>query len=328
MADRKTKLLLAVVLAAIVAGIGSANAEIFPSRPITMIVPFAVGGPNDTIARILAERMRAPLGQAVIVENVGGAAGTIGVGRVARAPGDGYTLSFGSLTSHVLNGAIYPLPYDLKSDLEPVSLVADGPQVIVASKAVPASNLQELIAWLEANPDKASLGHPGLGSAAHLAGILLQKQTGTRFQLVPYRGAGPAFQDVIAGQIDMTMTSAATCLPQVRAGTVKALAVMGKSRLAAAPDIPTVDEAGLPGLYNSIWFGIWAPKGTPSDVIAKLNAAVIDALADPTVRQRLADLGQEIPPREQLTPQALGAHQRSEIEKWWPIVKAANIKAD
>src|SRR5215471_9301600 len=320
--------LLAAALAAIVAGIGSASAEIFPSRPITMIVPFAVGGPNDTIARIVAERMRAPLGQPVIVENVGGAAGTIGVGRVARAPGDGYTLSFGSLTSHVLNGAIYPLPYDLLSDLEPVSLVADGPQVIVASKAVPASNLQELIAWLKANPDKASLGHPGLGSAAHLAGILLQKETGTRFQLVPYRGAGPAFQDVIAGQIDMTMTSAATCLPQVRAGTVKALAVMGKSRLAAAPDIPTVDEAGLPGLYSSIWFGIWAPKGTPSDLIARLNGAVIDALADPTVRQRLADLGQEIPPREQQTPQALRAHQRAEIEKWWPIVKAANVKAD
>jgi len=320
--------LLAAVLAAIVAGIGSASAEIYPSRPITMIVPFAVGGPNDTIARIMAERMRASLGQPVIVENVGGAAGTIGVGRVARAPGDGYTLSFGSLSSHVLNGAIYPLPYDLLSDLEPISLVADGPQVIVASKAVPARNLRELIAWLKANPNKASEGHPGLGSAAHLAGILLQKETGTRFQLVPYRGAGPAFQDVIAGQIDMTMTSAATCLPQVRAGTVKALAVMGKSRLAAAPDIPTVDEAGLPGLYSSIWFGIWAPKGTPSDLIARLNGAVIDALADPTVRQRLADLGQEIPPREQQTPQALRAHQRAEIEKWWPIVKAANVKAD
>ena len=281
------------------------------------------------VARIVAERMRSSLGQTVIIENVTGANGKLGTGRVARATPDGYTLAFGvSFSTHVVNGAIYALPYDVINDFEPVALVADAPQLILAKKAMPANDLKELIAWLKANPDKASLGHTGAGSPAHVAGILFQKQTGTRFQFVPYRGAGPAMQDLIAGHIDLMFVDADIALAHVRAGSIKAYAVTAKNRLAAAPDIPTVDEAGLPGFYVSPWFAFWAPKGTPKDVIAKLNAAVVDALADTAVRQRLADLGQEIFPREQQTPEALGAFHKAEIEKWWPIIKEASIKVE
>jgi tripartite-type tricarboxylate transporter receptor subunit TctC len=320
--------LASFVFAAAFGNVAIAAEQFYPSRPITMIVPFAAGGPTDTIARILAEHMRVSLDQPVILENVTGAAGSIGVGRVARAAGDGYTLVIGVWGTHVLNGAIYPLQYDLLKDFEPISLLASNPMVIVAKKVMPAKDLMELIAWLKANPDKASAGTTGTGGASHVAAILFQKETGTRFQFVPYRGLAPAMQDLVAGQIDMMIDNPATSLPQARAGTIKAYATTAKARLAAAPDIPTADEAGLPGFNVSQWTALWAPKGTPKDIIAKLNEAVVESLADKNVLVRLADLGQSIPPRDQQTPESLGAYQKAEIEKWWPIIKAANIKGE
>jgi tripartite-type tricarboxylate transporter receptor subunit TctC len=302
--------------------------QAYPMRPITIIVPFAAGGGTDTLARIIAQRIRGSLSQPIIIENVAGATGTIGVGRVVRAAGDGYTLSLGTLSTHVLSGALYALPYDLLKDLTPVAYLATEPSLIVAKKTMPAKDLKELIAWLKANPDKASQGTAGVGNTAHVAGLLFQKETGTRFQLVPYRGSAPAMQDLIAGQIDIMIDAASNTVAQVRAGSIKAYAVADKTRLTAAPEIPTVDEAGLPGFYSSIWFGLWAPARTPKEIIAKLNTAVVDALADPTVRARIAALGQDIPPREQQTPEALGAFHKAEIEKWWPIIKAANIKGE
>jgi tripartite-type tricarboxylate transporter receptor subunit TctC len=264
----------------------------------------------------------------VIVENIVGAAGSVGVGRVARAAPDGYTLDLGQWGTHVLNGAIYKLPYDVLTDFEPVSLIADSPLVMVTRKSMPAKDLGELIAWLKANPDKASQGTSGVGGPSHVAGLLFQKETGTRFQLVPYRGAAPAMQDVAAGQVDMMFDNPATSLPQVRAGTIKAYAITAKNRLAAAPQIPSVDEAGLPGLHMSVWFGLFAPKQTPKTIINQLNAAVVNALANPAVRQRFNDLGVEIPSRDQQTPEALAAYQKAEIERWWPIIKAAGIKGE
>ena len=305
-----------------------ANAQGYPSRPITIGMPFAAGGSGDTIARIVAERLRVTLGRPVIVENITGAGGSIGTGRVARATPDGYTLILGNWATHVVNGAVLALQYDVLNDFEPVSLVASQPMLIVAKKAVPATNLKELIAWLKANPGKASQGTAGAGSATHIAGVFFQNETGTRLPLVTYRGSAPAMQDLVAGQIDLIIDLPGNSLSQARAGTVKALAVTAKSRLAAAHEIPSVDEAALPGFYISVWYALWAPKGTPKDVIAKLNAAVTDALADPTVRHRLADLGNEIPPLDRQSPEALGAFHKAEIEKWWPIIKAANIKAN
>jgi tripartite-type tricarboxylate transporter receptor subunit TctC len=291
-------------------------------------VPFAAGGGTDTLARIIAQRERGSLSQPIIIENVAGATGTIGVGRVVRAAGDGYTLSIGTLSTHVLSGALYALPYDLLKDLTPVAYLATEPSLIVAKKTMPAKDLKELIAWLKANPDKASQGTAGVGNTAHVAGLLFQKETGTRFQVVPYRGSAPAMQDLIAGQIDIMIDAASNTVAQVRAGSIKAYAVADKTRLTAAPEIPTVDEAGLPGFYSSIWFGLWAPARTPKEIIAKLNTAVVDALADPTVRARIGALGQDIPPREQQTPEALGAFHKAEIEKWWPIIKSANIRGE
>ena len=321
------KLSFVAVFAVLLAGIGGIAAQTYPSRPITVVVAFAAGGSGDTIARILADHMRTDLGQTVIVENVGGAAGSIGVGRVARSAPDGYTISSGNWPTHVLNGAIYSLNYDALKDFEPISLVATESIVIVGRKDLPAAGLKDLIAWLRANPAKASAGTSGPGSVGHVVGVFFQKETGTQFTFVPYRGVGPAIQDMIAGQIDIMFDTSANSLPQVRSGNVKAFAVTSKARLAAAPDIPTAEEAGLPGFNISNWRGLWAPKGTPRDVILKLNAAAKNALADSTVRKRLGDLGQELFPPERLTPEALGTLQAAEIAKWWPIIKAANIKA-
>jgi tripartite-type tricarboxylate transporter receptor subunit TctC len=319
-------LLVAVALGAILANLGSAGAQVYPSRPLTMVVPFAVGGPNDAIARTLAERMQAALGQPIIIENVDGSAGSIGTGRLARAAPDGYTLGIGYWGTHVANGALYRLAYDVVTDFEPISLLVESPLLVVAKKATPAQDLNELVAWLRANPDKSSWAVPGSGS--HVASVFFQKETGTRFQLVPYRGAGPAIEDLAAGRIDMAMLNVGPVLPQVRAGVIKAFAVTAKRRLAAAPEIPTVDQAGSPGLYSSVWFGFWAPARTPKDAIARLNAATVEALADAKVRARLDDLAQEIFPPEQQTPQALAALQKTEIAKWWPIIKASGIKVD
>jgi tripartite-type tricarboxylate transporter receptor subunit TctC len=291
------------------------------------MVPFPPGGATDVIARNLAERMKVSLGQPVIIENVTGAGGTIGTGRVARAAPDGYTLSIGQNETHVITGATYALQYDVLNAFEPVALLLTTPLLLLARKAMPADDLNGLIAWLKANPNKATQGHSGFGGSGHISGVLFQKETGTRFDSVPYRGGAPALQDMVAGQIDLLIMDPTTSLTQVRAGNVKAFAVAAPARLSSAPDIPTVDEAGLPGFYLSFWHGLWVPKRTPAPVIAKLNAAVVEALADPGVRARLADLGQGIVPREQQTPEALRAFQKAEIEKWWPIIREAGIKA-
>jgi tripartite-type tricarboxylate transporter receptor subunit TctC len=326
---RRRFLHLAAGAAALPAVPHFALAQAYPTRPITVIVPFAAGGPTDTVGRLLAERMRGELGQSVIVENSSGAAGTIGVSRVARAVPDGYTLSLGIWSTHVVNGAIYRLQYDVVKDFEPVALISREPGlIIVAKKTTPAKDLRELIEWLKASQGRALFGTSGVGSPSHVAGVLFQNLIGAPFQFVYYRGAAPTTQDLVAGQFDMTIIGPTAVLPQVRAGFIKAYAVTAKSRLPAAPEIPTVDEAGLPGMYISVWFGLWAPKGTPTDVIAKLNSAVRRALADPSMGSRLADLAQEIFPPDQQTPEALGTLQKADIEKWWPIIKAANIKAE
>jgi tripartite-type tricarboxylate transporter receptor subunit TctC len=310
------------------AGLAAALAQSYPSRPITFIVPFGAGGPVDTVARILLEPMRGSLGQPILIENVTGASGTIGVGRAARAAPDGYTVSIGNWPSHVVNGAIYTLPYDVLKDFAPVARLSHNPYVVVGRKDLPANNLKELIAWLKANPDKATQGTAGPGAGQHVSGVYFQKVTGTRFQFVPYRaGSIDIMRDLVAGHIDLTFDQAVTALSHVRSGAVKAYAVTSPTRLAAAPEIPSVDEAGAPGVYISTWYGLWVPSGTPPGIVHKLTSAAMDALADPTVRQRLTDLGQEIPPREQQTAEALGAFQKAEIEKWWPLIRDAGIKA-
>ena len=303
-----------------------ARAQTYPSRPITLIVPFAAGGPTDTIARIVTEGMRASLGQPIIIENVGGADGSIAVGRAARAAPDGYTISIGNVATHVLNAAAYSLSYDLLNDLEAISRLTDAPAFIDTRLSLPVKDLKDLIAWLKANPDKASAGV--FATWSRLFGAYFQSSTGTRIQFVPYRGAAPAMQDLVAGQIDLMFDQAGNTLAQLRNNKIKALAVAATKRHALAPDIPTMDEAGVPGFTLSVWHGMWAPKGTPKDIIATLNSAIVTALANPGLQQKLIDLGQEIPPRDQQTPEALSAYQKAEAEKWWPIIKAANIKGE
>jgi len=325
---RRKFLQLAAGAVALPAVARSVFAQAYPTKPITIVVPFAAGGPTDTIARLLAERLRVSLGQTVIVESATGAGGTIGVGRAARAAPDGYTISLGQNGSHVVTGATYTnLPYDLLNDFEPLSLLCIAPFVVVAKKTVPANDLKEFIAWLQANPNR-TVGTAGQGSISHVCGLIFQNVTGSRLQFVPYRGTAPAMQDLVAGQIDMMISDPVTSMPQVRGGNIKIFGVAADTRLPSAPDVPTVDEAGLPGYHVALWHGLWMPKGTPKPIMTTLSAAVMGALADPAVRGKLADLGQDIYPRERQTPEALGALQKAEIAKWWPIIKAGNIKVE
>ena len=305
-----------------------ASAQTYPSRPITVVVGAAAGGPTDTIGRIITERMRNTLGQTIVIENNGAAAGSIAHGRVARAAPDGYTLSLGHWGTHVVNGAVYALQYDTLTDFEPVALISVSPYFIVGRSNLPPGNLKELVAWIKANGEKGTQGTSGAGSPGHIGGALLQSILGTRWVFVPYRGANPVMQALLAGEFDWTFTTPDQGLPQIRAGRVKPYAITAKSRMAQASDVPTTDEAGLPDFYLSYWHALWAPKGTPKEIIAKLNAAVVAALAEPMVRQRLDDLGQQVFPPAQQTPETLGALQKAEIEKWWPIIKAAGIKPE
>jgi tripartite-type tricarboxylate transporter receptor subunit TctC len=322
-------LMRALALFAMCASITSTSAQDYPSSPISMIVPFAAGGPTDSLARLVADQMQHALGQSIVIVNVPGAAGTIGVGRVVRSPADGYTIGIGHWSTHVLNGAFYQLPYDLVTDLEPIALLPANPAFIIVKKDLPTNNVTQLVAWLKASEGKASAGTAGSGAVSHVVGVYFQNMTGTSFQFVPYRGGtGPALTDLIAGHIDLMFDQASNSIAQVRAGNVRALAVTAKERPAAAPEVPTVDEAGVPGLYESTWYGLWAPKGTPKDIILKLNKAVAAALADKTFQERLRNEGFDMPAPEQRTPEALAAYQKAEIAKWWPIVKAANIKGE
>jgi tripartite-type tricarboxylate transporter receptor subunit TctC len=307
---------------------GSAAAQDYPSRVITIVVPFPAGGVTDMLGRLFADHMGRTLGQSVIVENAGGASGSIGVGRVARAAPDGYTIALGNVETNVFNGAEMPLQYDVVNDFAPVALLPSYPFILVSKNAVPANNLKELIGWLKANAGKATQGTVNVGTMQQLCGLAIQQRLGARWQFVPYRGGTPAMQDILAGQIDFMCTATGSFLPLVQSRQVRAYAVTAKSRVAAAPDIPTVDEAGLPGLYASVWNAFWAPKGTPPAAIAKLNEAADAALRDPMVRQRVTEMGLDMPPADQATPEALGAYQKSEIAKWWPIIKAEGIKVE
>jgi tripartite-type tricarboxylate transporter receptor subunit TctC len=313
--------------ASLACGTASVRADNYPLRPITMIVPLAPGGSTDTLGRIMAQGMRPTLGQPVVVENTAGAAGTIGVTRAARSAPDGYTVLWGMWGTNVANGAIYPFDFDLLNDFEPVALVATQPFLIDTRKTMPAKDHKELVAWLKANADKATMGTSGVGSPSHVAGVLMEQLVGVKWQMIPYRSAGLATQDLLAGITDIQLDTPAVSLTHVRSGDLKAYAVTAKERIAVAPDIPTTDEAGLPGFYFSFWHAMWAPKGTPKPIVVKLNAAIVAALEDPDTRKKLIDLAQVIYPREQQTPAALYAFQKAEIEKWWPIIKAAEIKA-
>ncbi|HTV30558.1 MAG TPA: tripartite tricarboxylate transporter substrate-binding protein [Xanthobacteraceae bacterium] len=318
---------VALALVLLSAAATAVVADDYPSRPITMIVPFAAGGPTDVIGRLLAQNMGQTLGQNVIVEDVTGAAGTVGVGRVAHAPPDGYTLSLGHWSTHVANGAIYKLPYDLLNDLSPITLLPSNPMLIVARGSIPAKDLKELVSWVKDHPN-ATMGTAGVGSGSHIAGVYFEKLTGAHVQFVPYRGTDPALLDLMAGRIDVMFDQVSEASQKLQDGRIRAFAVTAKTRLPSLPDIPTVDEVGLPGLYINIWYGLWAPKGTPADIIAKLDKAAVAAMADPAVQKRFAELGLDMPPPDQQTPQALGALQKAEIDKWWPIIKAAGIQAE
>ena len=318
------KLVIALALA-LVTAVAPAQAQNFPTRPITLIVPFPPGGSTDVAGRIVADKMGAFLGQPVIVENVGGAGGSIGVGRLARATADGYTIDIGQWDTHV-GSIIYNLNYDLQTDFEPIGLVSNNPQLLVAKKALAADDLKSLVAWMKQNPGDAKFVNQN--AAAQVSGLLLQKLTDTKVLFIPYRGAGPAMTDLISGQVDLLVAQGAVTLPQIRAGAIKAIVNMSPQRSGAIPDIPTSDESGVPGLYMSGWFGLFAPKATPRSVIARLNDALVEALADPKVRMRFAELGLDIAPRVQQTPAALAAFHKAEIEKWWPIIKDAGIRGE
>jgi len=303
-----------------------AQAQSYPSRPITLVVPLGPGGSTDVIARIMAEGMRNILGTMIVVENTTGAGGTIGVGRVARSAPDGYTIGIGQWGTNVASGAIYPLTFDLVKDFEPVGLISTQPFLIVARKTMPADNLKDLIAWLKANQDKASQGNSGVGTPSHVGGLMFQNAIGAKLTMVPYRGAGQSMQDLVAGQLDVMLDTPAVSMPHIQSGNVKAYAVTAKSRIPVAPDIPTTDEAGLPGFYFSFWHAFWVPKGTPKEIVTTLNNALTKALADPATRERLTKIAQVIFPPEQQTPEALAAYHKAEIDKWWPIIKEAGIK--
>src|SRR4030081_3766216 len=317
------RLLLALSLV-VLASIVGAQAQTYPSRPITLIVPFPPGGSTDAAARIMAERMRVPLGQSVVIENVGGAGGSIGVGRVARAAPDGYTFDIGQWDTHV-GSIIYKLDYDLEKDFEPIGLISNNPQLMVAKNDLPANNLAELVIWMKANPGKINFVNQN--AAANVSGVLFENLTKQKVQFIPCRGGGPAMTDLISGTVDLLVVQGAVALPQIRAGKIKALANLSAQRSASMADIPTADETGVPGLYMSGWFGFWAPKGTPKEIIARLNAATVEALADPAIQKRFVELGLDVAPRELQTPEGLAALQKAEIDKWWPIIKAAGIGA-
>lgn len=315
-------------LLAVLTWSGHALAGDFPSHPITLVVPFSAGGPTDAMARILGERMQKALGQPITIENVTGAGGSLGVGRVVRAPPDGYTVSIGHLGTHVANGAIYKLGYDLVTDLEPVVLLPSNPMIVVSKNAVPAKTLPELLAWMRAKPTPPTAGTAGAGSGSHIAGLYFENITGIKLQYVPYRGTAPALNDLIAGQIDIIVDQTSNSIAQVRAGTVRAYAVTDDKRVESAPDIPTTDEAGLPGFHMTLWSGLWVPKNTPKDVVIRLNHAAVEALNDPAARKKFQDLGLEIPKPSELSPEALGGWRKAEIAKWWPMIKAANVKIE
>ena len=319
---------LVVAVLAVLAFTGVAFAQNYPSHPITIIVPFSAGGPSDAMARILAERMKTSLGETILIENVTGAGGSIGVGRAVRSAADGYTISFGHLGTHVANGAIYKLGYDLVGDLEPVALLPSNPMIIVSKNAVPAKSLKELLEWLKSRPTPPTAGTAGAGSGSHIAGLYFENLAGIKLQYVPYRGTAPALNDLVAGQIDIIVDQTSNSISQVRAGNIRAYAVTDDKRVASAPEVPAVDEAGLPGFHMTLWSGLWVPRGTPKEIVARLNTATVEALNDPAVRKQLENLGLQMPPKDQLSPEALGAWQKAEIAKWWPMIKAADVKVD
>jgi tripartite-type tricarboxylate transporter receptor subunit TctC len=320
-----------VVLAALLtlATFGNnARADNFPSHPITLVVPFSAGGPTDAMARILGDHMRSTLGQPILIENVTGAGGSLGVGRVVRAAADGYTVSIGHLGTNVANGAIYKLGYDLVGDLEPVAMLPSNPMVVVSKNAIPAKSLQELLAWLKAQPAPPIAGTAGAGSGSHIAGLYFESVTGIKLQYVPYRGTAPALTDLVAGQIDIIVDQLSNSIAQIRAGTIRAYAVTDDKRVETASEIPTTDEAGLPGFHMNLWSGFWVPKNTPKDIVAKLNAAAVAAINDPAVRKKFEELGLQMPPQDKLSPEALGEWQKAEIAKWWPMIRDANVRVD
>jgi len=320
------KLRHAIAFAFLAASVNGAAAQSYPSRPITMIVPYPAGGPTDVLARIITEHMKVTLGQPIVIENVSGAGGATGVGRAVRAAPDGYTLSIGHWNTHVVLGATMNLTFDVLNDFDAVAVLADTPIWMTGRSSLPVKDTKELIAWLKARDGKATAGTVGVGGASDVNGAYFQDVTGTRFQFVPYRGSAPLNQDLVAGHIDLYLGMVAATYPLVRSGQIKAFATMTRTRWPSTADIPTMEEAGIKGLYATFWHGLWLPKGAPKEVAAKLTAAVQAALADEAVRKRFAEQGQDIPPRELQTPEGLHAHQKAEIEKWWPIIKAAGIK--